>query len=70
MDINDLDDDNYEIPDLQDEDDEIIDEEELEILKLQDEVDEIPESASDEIPESAPKQREDNDGVDDNSARV
>ena len=75
--INELNDDNYEIPesapveisDLQDEDDEIIDEgdktideEELEILKLQDE--------DDEIPESALKQREDNDGEDNNSAGV
>ena len=60
--INGLNDDNYEIPEsapveisyLQDEDDKTIDEEELELLKLQDE--------DDEILESALKQREDNDG--------
>ena len=70
MNINDLNDDNYKIPesapveisDLQDEDDKTIDEEELEILKLQDE--------DDKILESALKQREDNDGEDNNSAGV
>ena len=70
--INDLNDDNYEIPesapveisDLQnedekiiDEDDNTIDEEELELLKLQDE--------DDEITGSVPKQREDSDGEND-----